>query len=357
MALNRKVDVLKQKKRVNTNMRLVAKKANVSIATVSRFINSPEKLSQRMQQRVGEAMQALGYIPNELAKALFSGVSKVVGLILPSVTNPFFAELATQIERHARTQGDAILLMNIQDDPEVERDSLTALLAHRVSAIIVCRSHAAHLYTDVDIPVVCFENPVTNCQAIVRVDNEYGGYLAFRHLMEIGCRRVLHIKGPAEFGATEERYQGFMRGFNELPVGERPQLDVYQLSSDFAAELSDVEIEAIPNLDAYDGAFAFNDIIATTLLRVLNRRHIRVPEQMKIIGFDGSYFSQMTAPSLSTITQHVDQIAVNCMEAVWQLRASQTELAKKNDPAVYTIQTELVIRDSTRSISLIGSDR
>lgn len=335
-------------------MRLVAKQANVSIATVSRFINQPEKLSMPMRERVGEAMHELGYIPNELAKTLLTGISRVIGLVLPSVTNPFFAELAVLIEQKAREKGDTILLVSSHDDPEVERAAVTTLRAYRVSAMIVCRSSDVELYSDVDVPVVCFENPVNNCQATIRVDNESGGYVAYRHLLEVGCQRLLHIRGPKNFGATEERLQGFTRGYEETPAADRPIFEIYQMSSDFTVTASDVELDNIPDLAKYDGIFAFNDIIAAALLRVLHRRQIDVPEQIKVIGFDGSYSSQMTAPPLSTVSQHVEAIATHCIEAVWQFR--QAGKPQEGDVQTYTVPTELIRRDSTtmRRVRLEG---
>lgn len=330
----------------NVNMRLVAKQANVSIATVSRFVNQPEKLSETMRERVGEAMQELGYIPNELAKTLLTGVSRVIGLVLPSVTNPFFAELAMSIEEKARAKGDMILLVSSHDDPAMERSAVSILLAYRVAAMIVCRSSDVDLYSNVDVPVVCFENPVDKCQATIHVDNESGGYLAYRHLLRCGCQRILHLRGPKRFGATEERMQGFLRGYDETPVAERPVLDIHQMSSDFTVSESDAELDAIADLVSYDGIFAFNDIIAASLLRVLHRRQVAVPDQVKVIGFDGSYFSQMTAPPLSTVSQHVDVIASRCMAAVWQFRESG-KLEDGFSPT-YVVPTELIERDSTR---------
>lgn len=338
-------------KQYNVNMRLVAKQANVSIATVSRYINNPEKLSENMREKVGKAMNDLGYIPNELAKAVLSGVSKVIGVVVPSVTNPFFAELATSIEQKARLEGDAILLMNTHDDAEIEKASVSTLLSYRVAAIIVCRSQNESIYENIDVPVICFENPVSNCQAIVRVDNEQGGFIAFNHLVDIGCKRILHIKGPGTFEATEERYRGFIRGFEALDEKERPETDIYQMSRDFVADYSDTELDSIPNLASYDGVFAFNDIIAASLLRVLNRRGIDVPEQMRVIGFDGSYYSQMTAPPLSTVSQHVDQISTYCIEAVSRFR-NEIKEDKVSQRLTFTVPTELIIRDSTK----IGDD-
>src|SRR5690554_4099927 len=156
---------MERKRSQGVNMRNVASRAGVSIATVSRFINTPEKVSPDARRRVQRVMDELGYVPNELAKAMLAGYSKVIGLLVPSVINPFFAELATNIEQLARQKGYSLILVNTQDDEKIEHQSVETLLSYRVSAIVVCRSQLHDFYKNITVPVICFENPVEGCKA------------------------------------------------------------------------------------------------------------------------------------------------------------------------------------------------
>ncbi|MDD4323232.1 MAG: substrate-binding domain-containing protein, partial [Eubacteriales bacterium] len=263
------------------------------------------------------------------------------------VINPFFAELVINIESLSRKEGYSLLLMNTQDNAEIERESIETLISYRVSAIIVCRSQNRELYKNIRVPVICFENPVVDCKAIINVDNEEGGFLAFQHLFNIGCKSILHIKGPSTFAATEDRYRGFIRGYETLADKEEVKLDVIELKSDFRGNVSESELELIDNYSDYDGVFVFNDIMATALVRVLIRQGIEVPRDMNVIGFDGSHFSQMTAPTLTTVSQNADLIAESCMRAIKYFR-SEKNIEDRGQPIVYEVPAELVEGDSTR---------
>lgn len=340
---------MERKRSQGVNMRNVASRAGVSIATVSRFINTPEKVSPDARRRVQRVMDELGYVPNELAKAMLAGYSKVIGLLVPSVINPFFAELATNIEKLARQKGYSLILVNTQDDEKIERQSVETLLSYRVSAIVVCRSQLHDFYKNITVPVICFENPVEGCKAIIKVDNREGGNLAFQHLVNIGCKNILHIKGPPKFSATEDRYVGFKQAYEEIASSVDVKLDVVELKSDFRGNVSESELEFIDNFSDYDGIFVFNDIMATALLRTLSRKGIEVPRDVNVIGFDGSHLSQMTAPSLSTISQNSNLIAESCMEAVEYFSTSKSKIKNLSQPLVFDVPAEFIKGDSTRN--------
>lgn len=286
------------------NIREIAKKAGVGIATVSRYLNDTGYVSDEVKVKIQKVIEELNYKPNALARAIFTKNSKTIGLMVPNISNPFFNQMASVIEEYANNMGYTIFLCNTDDNVEKERNYLDVLQSHRVAGIIVARSKCEEAYSHIEIPVISFESYISDKIITVSSDNYNGGKIAFDHLYESGCRNILHVRGPKSFEATEERYRGFLDGAREKNL----EIDFIEFESDFQVTMIESNIEDLNKIGEYDGIFVFNDIAAATVMKFLKQREVKIPEEVQIIGFDNSFICELLHPSLTTISQPIQQI-------------------------------------------------
>ena len=320
------------------NIREIAKITGLSIATVSRYINNSGYVSSESGKKIQAAVDELNYTPNALARAMFTKKSKTIGLMVPNISNPFFNQMAGIIEEYAQKSGYNIFLCNTEDKREKEMEYLGVLQRHRVSGIISVRSHCKNEYTNISIPVIAFENHISDNIVTVSSDNYKGGMLAFDYLYSIGCRKLLHIKGPEDFEATELRY----KGFSDAAAKKNIKIDSMEFQSDFNVKMLEADIDTMKNLNEYDGIFVFNDIAAATVMRALNKRGISIPEDIKIIGFDNSFIGQLLYPSLTTISQPIDEIGKIIMEILISQMNKEKVIIKD-----YILDVHLIERETT----------
>ncbi len=292
------------------SIRDISKHTGLSIGTISRYINKSGYVSEKSGEKIEAAIKALDYVPNEHARALFSKETKLIGVIVSSLSNPFFAELTMYLEQNAKEYGYGIILFTSDDDEEKESEALRSLKAYRVSGIITTRTQLRKELEELNIPIITFED--NSCSNVISVsaDNYLGGQLAFRHLYEKGCKKILHIKGPSQFYATEMRYEGFIHEAEKYGVN----VDVHEFLTDYKLDYDLKQMIKDIDLSSYDGIFAFNDIAATLVLSYMQHIGIRVPEDVKLIGFDNSYISGLVNPKLTTIEQSAKDIGFKCIE-------------------------------------------
>lgn len=324
-----------------SNIREIAKRAGVGIATVSRYLNSNGYVKQQTAEKIQKAIDELNYVPNKHAKALFSSKSGAIGLITPSILNPYFSHWISEIGKDLRSKGFALIIFNSDDDPVKEAEAIQILREYRVEGLIVGRPQLVEEYANIGIPVVAFENrfPMDDLQNVSTViaDNCTGGKLAFEHLWDSGCRNILQIMGPSVFRATELRSEGFLRA----AAAKGAKIELFQFDSEFDPQV-DIE-ERLSGIDfcKYDGVFVFNDIAAAKVLQYLGENRIRVPQEIRVIGFDDNFVDKMLSPRLTTIRQSVEEAARICLDTLLQ------RVTKKKLPRVDVVfDVELVVRES-----------
>ncbi len=287
------------------SIRDISKKTGLSISTISRYINSSGYVSEESAQLIRHVIAELDYIPNRNAQAIFNKKSGSIGLVIPSLVNPFFAEMATIIGNKIQDDGFGCVLCFTEDSPEKEEAALDLLKGYRVDGIIIARGCNAQEIKKLTMPVVSFETRISDDIISVSADNYHGGKIAFEHLYVQGCRKMLHIKGPKRFEATEDRCRGFKDAAKEhgINIDILPLNTDYLLEEDFDQELNQV------NFSDYDGLFVFNDINCIYVINYLMRQGFSIPEDIQVVGFDNSYLSSMNLPRLTTIEQSPRAIA------------------------------------------------
>lgn len=321
-----------------SNIREIAKKADISIATVSRYLNGSGNVSEEVSEKIQKAIDELNYTPNALARAMLTKSSKTIGLMVPNISNPFFNQMASIIEEYALKKGYTIFLCNTDDNREKERNYLEMLKSHRVAGIIATRSHLKEEYVNIGIPVVAFENHILDSIITVSSDNYNGGRMAFKHLYEKGCKKILHIKGPQTFEATELRHKGFSDEAKEHNM----EIDVISLQNDFQIKMLKEDIKSMKDIKKYDGIFVFNDIAAATVMRALKKQGVVIPKEVQLIGFDNSFIGELLFPSLTTIHQPIVELSTKIIELLIKtIKGESVEVQN------YIMDVKLIERETT----------
>lgn len=297
---------------MNPKISDVAEKAGVSKTTVSRVLNNRGYISQETKDAVYGAMKELNYFPNDVARSLFNKKTNLIGLILPTVNNPFFSELAFYIESICSEKGYKVLLCNSLHSKENEERYLDMLLRNQVDGIIVC-SHNRGLnhYNHGKMAVVAIDHYLAPTIPVVGSDNYNGGKLATELLLEKGCQHIVHINGPIELetpaNLRRKAYEDVIKESGRVPI-------VYENHQSFDQKsYSNLFDQIFAEQPEVDGVFASDDLIAATFIQYAKKKGLRIPEDIKVVGYDGSETVQAFLPELTTIQQPIKGIAFECV--------------------------------------------
>lgn len=297
------------------SIREVAKLAGVSPATVSRVINGTANVNEDKRQRVLEVIRETDFVPNEVARSLFKKSANIIGLIIPSIRNPYFTQLASVIDEAAKECGFRLFLCNVGDDLGQTRAALQMLAAMNVNGVIIgtARPEIREELETYPVPVILLDTmlEVVAVSAYVYCDYYQGGRMAMEHLLECGCEHIVCIRGPEGVFSADTRYQGYVDVCRER--GIQPQ--VLSCDYDFDAGLAMTE-ELLRVYPDVDGIVACNDMVAISIYKILYKKNISVPEQIQLIGFDDITFSSLITPELTTIHQPIREMAQRAAELI-----------------------------------------
>lgn len=324
----------------------VAEKAGVSVTTVSRVLNNRGYISQKTRDKVHLAMKELNYQPNEMARALFRRKSNMIGLIIPTVSHPFFSELAYHLEHYADQRGYKLLLCNSNRDISKERKYIKMLKKNQVDAIIMGSSvldveHYLHL----NLPMVSFDRVLGENIPLVTSDNFMGGRLAGRLLIDKGCRNLAllyrGIGGPHHQAMlASQRVQGFSE---ELKGAELTPLFVQLDASHGDDALNREEILSfLQQHPEVDGIFASSDVIAAEAIQACHQLNKHIPNEIKIIGYDDVRVASLVTPRLSTIRQPIEQMSERTIDLIVKQVEEEKEVSMLN-----SFPVSLIERDTT----------
>ena len=333
----------------------VARLAGVSQAMVSYVVNgnTTVKIPDDTRQRILEAMNELGYVPNALARGLRSGRTKTIGLVVPDNSNPFFAEIARFIENIGFENGFSVILCNSDYDLAKENAHIDVLLAKQIDGVIFCSSggtsEAQQKLRDGKTPWVTMDHDISGLQTdSVLIDYQLGGYLATHHLLDLGHQRIGCITGPTQFSSSSERLEGYLKALKEANLPIDPALIV---PGDFRIRGGETAMLELLNLERPPSAvFAFNDLMAIGAMQGARIRGLQVPDDVSIVGFDDIPLAEALYPTLTTIAQPISAIARVVMEILLgQVKGGSGEPVAKTFNRV-VLQPILMVRASTRAI-------
>ncbi len=322
-------------------------RANVSVATVSRVINNKGYVDANTRKIVLKAIEELNYVPNSVAQVLAGKKMKVIALIVPDISNPFFAELAKAIEEQARQKGYTLFLCNSSEEEQKEFGYIEVLKSKSIDGIIFATHHLNEAMLDHcrDLPVVLMDRAwikqsLNKDTFVISARNQRGVQLAIRHLLEMGCRKIAHIYGPQQVITARERRLSYQKEVERFSWYS----DSLMAPGYFQIEGGRKAIQALlkkhPDID---GVFVGNDTMAIGALKGLHQMKIEVPHQVAICGFDGIQMTRMMEPELTTIAQPIEAMGKKACQILIDL----IEGNKKPKQHI-EFDVQLIVRGSTK---------
>lgn len=282
-----------------TTIKDVAQQAGVSVATVSRVINDRGYVHADTRKKVEDAVKALNFSPNEVARSLYKRKSKLIGLLLPDIANPYFPQLARGVEDGMQEQDYRLIFGNSDEDERKEQDYIQTFIQNNVVGVISSTNYPhSSIYKNLKIPVVFLDRTSLD-RPSVYADGREGGRLAAREIIQRGSRRITVMQGPSQIRPAQDRFEGAIEIIRDAGLDYR----VIQTTSFSINEAGIWAEELFRKYADTDGVIASNDIAAMAVLHEASRIGRKIPDDVQVIGFDDIPMSSLLSPALSTIHQ------------------------------------------------------
>ena len=335
-------------------MKDIAADLGLSVMTVSKVLRNHPDIGEETRARVLNRVKELDYQPNAMARSLVTGRSYLIGLIVPDLLHPFFAEVAKALSTAIRNHGYYLIISSSEEDPELEVREIRHLQARRLDALIVASTGTGlnhfEQMDDRDEIYMLIDRELPGLQAnYIGIDDVMAGRIATEHLIATGCRRIAHIRGRAN-STGNRRFEGYRKAleahglpFSDTLVIDRSKVDTRSLEQ--GAEAMRLLLGGSP---VPDGVFCYNDPLAIGAINSVLDAGLRVPDDVAIIGCGNLHYDDCLRVSLSSIDQHSQQLGQQAADLVISL----IEAKSKPTPRTSTLKPTLIIRGSTtRSIA------
>lgn len=296
------------KKKKKTTINDIARELDITASTVSRALQNHPRISDATKKEVLRTARRLNYQPNNIASALRKGKSNLLGVMIPSTEENFFASAIRGIEEVANQSGYRVLIIQSNDSAKKEVANVDAMLEAQVDGIIASMAmetkEVDHFKKIIDrgVPLILFDRFSDSVDAnIVALDDYQGAYKAVEHLISQGCTRIVHFGGYQHLGIYKERHRGYRNALadNGLSYDEKLVFEC-DMKLESGRKLAK-KLLAMPDLP--DGIFSSSDNTAMGAMQVLKSNKIKIPEQVAIVGFSNEPFSSFVEPALSTVEQ------------------------------------------------------
>ncbi|MCW7946617.1 LacI family transcriptional regulator [Streptomyces hygroscopicus] len=330
----------------------VARAAGVSVGTVSNVINRPEAVASETRARVLSAIDRLGYVRSESARQLRAGRSRIMGLLVLDMGNPFFVDVARGAERAAREAGLGVMVCNSARSPAEEADYLALFAEQRVRGVLLTPADATgpnvQAFRRHGIPFVLVDRVAegaTECS--VRVDDTAGGALAVRHLVDAGHRSLAFVSGPPALGQVRDRRTGALNALAEAGLGSEALRELPTERLDVPAG-RDAGARLLGLADRPTAVFCANDLLALGVLQAMYAAGVRVPEDLAIVGYDDIEFAAAAAVPLTSVRQPAVTMGALAAELLLEETEAETESGRRgHEHRRVVLQPKLVVRRSS----------
>ncbi len=332
----------------------IAERLNLATSTISRALKDHPSISDKTIKKVKKTAEEMGFVPNTLAAGLRGNKSKTIGVLIPTITQPFLSSLISGIEVAARKSNYSVIIMQSHDSYADEVNMAKSLYSSRVSGVICSlametkdTSHFEQFLNN-NIPLVFVDRVPKGFNAFrVVIDNYTAGYKATKHLIDQGCKRIAHMTAGAEFGNLyNERKRGYMDALAEHNIPLKEELIIHLKSMTY-----DAGVKACNKLFGLkmppDGLFAPGDLLAVSAVQTAKKKGIKVPHDFAVIGFNNDPISEIIEPNISTITHPAEKMG----KAAANIVIDNIESLKEEEVKEITfLNTEVLVRESSKKI-------
>lgn len=333
-----------------SSIREVAKRAGVSLGTVSNVLNRPEIVAEETRERVQSAIEEIGFVRNGSARQLRAGTSRHIGLVVLDVANPFFTEVARGAEDLANQAGYAVILCNSDDSAEKENHYLQMLEEQRAQGILITpvQGDASYLHRlrQRGISIVLLDRPSRiKDLCSVAVDDVCGGEMATAHLLEQGHERVAFVHGPLSIRQCADRKRGVHRAIKAAGLDLEQALVNITTAAQSARE-GELAVEHLLNARIKPTAvFCANDLLALGVMRGLIKQGLSIPRDMAMVGYDDVEFASVLSTPLTSVRQPKYELGRMATE----LLLDEAHHSANHEHKHIVYQPELIVRESSRS--------
>ena len=333
----------------------IAEKLNISVSTVSKALKDYPDVSDKTKGLVKELAKTLNYQPNAFAVNLRTKESKTIGLIIPAIVHHFFSNVIKGILAQAEKKGYLVIILQSNESYELEKKQINLLLRQRVDGILISIANTTRNFTHLsDVitqgkPLVMFDKiaKILECSKVV-IDDRKAAKDATQHLIDTGCKRIAHFRGPLLSQNSIDRFLGYKEALEENNF-------IYDSSLVYICECGDSSFEEgkfnakklLQDHNDVDGVFINTDLVAIGALTAFAEMGIKVPDDISIVGFSNWFMSSVISPSLTTINQPGFEMG----KAAFKQLHKELKQRKKSKTVVYEkiiLDTALVKRDSTK---------
>ena len=334
----------------------IAGELGLSVVTISKVLRNHGDIGEVTRTRVLKRMKELNYQPNLAARSLSTGRTCTVGLIVPDLLHPFFAQIAASLSAEVRKQRYSLLIASSEDDPELEQQEIAGLLARRVDVLLIASAQSTvegfRVIEAQNVPYVLLDRKFEGYTAnFVGADDRAIGVIATSHLIEQGCTRIAHIRGP-EISTAIGRLEGYRQTLAQHGLTPLPGHIVSTGSSgDHGGERTGYEgaKALLANKVKPDGIFCFNDPVALGAMRAIIEAGLRIPEDIAIVGCGNLSYADLLRIPLSTVDQ--DSQTIGASAAALSLSLALNNKKKVLAPRTEIIAPHLIVRKSSQRLA------
>ena len=336
-------------------LKQIAEELGISITTVSKALKEYPDVSKKTRKLVRETASLLNYKPNSFAVNLRTKESKTIGLIIPEIVHHFFSSVIKGIISQAEKKGYLVITLQSNESYELERKQIDLLLSKRVDGVLISLANGTADYkhlTEIienDTPLVMFDkiSKVVKCSKVI-IDDRKAAYKATQYLISIGCKRIAHFRGPLLPQNSIDRFLGYKQALADNNLIYDASL-VYLLNDMSFEEGKFYANQLLKDHKDVDGIFINTDLVAIGAISEFNKKGIKVPEQINIIGFSNWFMSSVISPSLTTVNQPGFQMGKKAFKILFK----EIKDRKKNKSISYKeviLETDLIFRESTKRL-------
>jgi LacI family transcriptional regulator len=326
----------------------VARLAGVGTTTVSRVINGSTRVDPRTLERVTDAIEKLGYMPNQAARILRGARTRTIGLLIPSIADPFFSSCAEAAQAIARANDSLLIVITTQNDPHIEIENVNVLMRHQVDGLIIAPANSQSptlrdIVQRLPVPVIAMDRPLLNSSVpSVLADNCAGAQEATQHLIEHGRRRVVCLTGEATLYTIRERIRGYRKAVDvaRLPCVLDTSIRDYK-SAEYAVQ------SMMSGGEPPDAFLTLKNSTTIYTFEALQKLKIAIPESVALVGYDDFELAATVRPSITVVQQPVDEIGRIAAEILFEhlVRAGSVR-ARHSGPQHVQLKTRLIRRKS-----------